>query len=1115
MNDQHTSSPAWYKDAIIYQLHVRAFYDGNGDGIGDFAGLIEKLDYLQDLGVTCLWLLPFYPSPLRDDGYDIADYFGVHPTYGTVRDFRQFVREAHRRDMRVVTEIVINHTSDQHPWFQAARRAPAGSGKRNFYVWSDTDEKYRDARIIFTDTELSNWTWDPVAGAYYWHRFFHHQPDLNFENPNVLKAVVRVMRHWLDMGVDGVRLDAIPYLIERDGTNCENLPETHSVLRQLRRELDSRYEDRMFLAEANQWPLDVRPYFGDGDECHMVFHFPLMPRMFMALRQEDRHPIIEIMRQTPEIPAECQWALFLRNHDELTLEMVTDEERDYMYKEYASDPQARLNLGIRRRLAPLLGNSRLRIELLNSLLFSFPGTPIVYYGDEIGMGDNIYLGDRNGVRTPMQWTGDRNSGFSKADFARLYSPVIMDPVYGYQAVNVEAEQRDPSSLLHWMKRLIALRKRYAAFGRGEMQFLHPTNRKVLAYLRRYEDDVILIVANLSRFVQPAELDLSEFMGRTPVELFGHVPFPQIGDLPYFITLGPHSFYWFRLERDPERITVHASSPTDDVIGELPTVRLPGGWSTLTEGKTRALLERTALPRFLKQQRWFSTKSRTLETVTIRDWVVLAEKGLPTILAVLDCAYWGGASESYFVPLAVATGQQAETIARWHASAVVAHLDSADTMGILYDAVADEAACAELFRAIELAGEWPTQMGRLRTMTTESFAALRGDVDPTTLSIRASTADQANSSIFYNERFVLKIFRRLEPGANPDFEVGHFLTERARFSRVPQTAGAIEHQPLRREATTLAVLQEFVPNQGGAWERILDGLGQYYEQAYTDTATEVALAPEADTVDAQTAHEPPLLVAERIGPVLASAALLGQRTGELHLALADENKDARFVPEPLTADDVSLLVKRLGERGRLAQSSLSARIDLLPEAVLPLAESVLDAIPELVARFRRIEADALSVLKIRIHGDYHLGQVLWVENDFVIIDFEGEASRPMARRRAKHCALRDVAGMIRSFDYAAFAALDEFTKRDRPAEFVRLEPWADQWRRWTAAAFVDAYWQATHDAPFLPPRHEQRDELLRFFLFERMLDELVDELTDRPAWARIPLGGIKQLTDGNA
>ncbi|MDE3153846.1 MAG: maltose alpha-D-glucosyltransferase [Acidobacteriota bacterium] len=540
--------PLWYKDAIIYELHVKAFFDGNGDGMGDFAGLIQKLDYLQELGVTCLWLLPFFPSPLRDDGYDIADYRSVHPSYGTLDDFRTFLQAAHERGMQVVIELVVNHTSDQHAWFQRARRAAAGTVERDFYVWSDSDEQYREARIIFLDTERSNWTWDSEARAYYWHRFFSHQPDLNYDNPAVLEEVLKIMDFWLDMGVDGFRLDAVPYLVEREGTNCENLPETHAVIRRIRQHIDDHYENRMLLAEANQWPSDVRAYFGEADECHMAYHFPLMPRIFMGLHLEDRHPITDILEQTPAIPDSSQWALFLRNHDELTLEMVTDEERDYMYLAYSADPQARLNLGIRRRLAPLMGNSRRRIELLTSILFSFPGTPIIYYGDEIGMGDNVYLGDRNGVRTPMQWTGDRNAGFSRAHPARLYSPVIMDPVNGYQAVNVEAQESDQASLLHWMKNMISLRKMFKVFGRGSIEFLKPSNRKVLPYFRRLGDDLILCVANLSRFTQPVELDLSALDGCTPVEMFGYTEFPPIGRLPYFLTLAPYAFYWFELQR---------------------------------------------------------------------------------------------------------------------------------------------------------------------------------------------------------------------------------------------------------------------------------------------------------------------------------------------------------------------------------------------------------------------------------------------------------------------------------------------------------------------------------------------------------------------------------------
>jgi maltose alpha-D-glucosyltransferase/alpha-amylase len=540
--------PQWYKDAVIYQLHVRSFADGNGDGIGDFAGLLERLDYLADLGVTCLWLLPFFVSPLRDDGYDVADYRYVNPSYGTLEDVRAFLQAAHDREMQVIIELALNHTSDQHPWFQRARRAPAGSPERNFYVWSDTDQRFAGTRIIFLDTEPSNWTWDAEAGAFYWHRFFSHQPDLNYDNPLVVQEMLGIVDFWLTMGIDGLRLDAVPYLVEREGTSCENLPETHAAIKTIRQHIDAHYANRMLLAEANQLPTDVRAYFGDGDECHMAYHFPVMPRLFIAIHQEDREPIVDALAQTPAIPDECQWALFLRNHDELTLEMVTEDERDYMYLAYTADPEARLNLGIRRRLAPLLGNDRRRIELMTALLFSLPGTPIIYYGDEIGMGDNILLGDRHGVRTPMQWSSAANAGFSTAPAGHLFSPVIDDPVYSYHAVNVAAQTADPASLLHWMRNMVGLRKLFHVFGRGTLEMLHPENRKVFAHIRRHAGDVILCVANLSRVPQPVVLDLQEFAGVTPVEMLGYTAFPAIGTTAYPLTLGAYGYYWFELQR---------------------------------------------------------------------------------------------------------------------------------------------------------------------------------------------------------------------------------------------------------------------------------------------------------------------------------------------------------------------------------------------------------------------------------------------------------------------------------------------------------------------------------------------------------------------------------------
>lgn len=638
----------WYKDAIIYELHVRAFKDSNADGIGDFRGLTEKLDYLQDLGVTAIWLLPFYPSPWRDDGYDIADYTAIHPAYGEMQDFRRLLREAHRRDLRIITELVINHTSDQHPWFRRARHAKPGTVARDFYVWSDSPDRYRDARIIFNDFESSNWAWDPVARAYYWHRFYSHQPDLNFDSPAVHTAIAKVVDFWFRLGVDGMRLDAIPYLYEREGTSCENLVETHGYLKKLRAHVDAAFPGRMFLAEANQWPEETVPYFGTGDECHMGFHFPLMPRLFMAIQMEDRFPVVDILKQTPPIPETCQWAMFLRNHDELTLEMVTDEERDYMYRMYASDPQARINLGIRRRLAPLLQNNRRKIELMNALLFSLPGTPVLYYGDEIGMGDNIYLGDRNGVRTPMQWSGDRNAGFSRANPQRLYLPTIVDPEYHYEAVNVEAHQANPSSLLWWTRRLIGLRKRFKAFGRGSIEFIYPANRKVLAFIRRHEDEHVLVVANLSRFAQYARLDLSRYGGASPIELFGRTEFPAIGEAPYFLTLGPHAFYWFQLQTTtPER-----RQARDTITVSRLAVPAHADLADLLTGAHAEKLER-ALSGHLADKRWFQGKARTIRDVSLIDSIRVPTQTGDAHIAFIGVSYIEDPAETYVVPLAVA------------------------------------------------------------------------------------------------------------------------------------------------------------------------------------------------------------------------------------------------------------------------------------------------------------------------------------------------------------------------------------------------------------------------------------------------------------------------------
>src|SRR5215207_959663 len=639
-----TQDGLWYKDAIIYQLHVKAFADSNNDGIGDFAGLTERLDYLQDLGVTALWLLPFYPSPGRDDGYDISDYRQINPDFGTMADFRRFMQEAKRRKLRVITELVVNHTSDQHPWFRRARRSKPTSDARNWYVWSDNDQRYSGTRVIFNDTEKSNWAWDSVAHAYYWHRFFSHQPDLNFDNPRVLLALMQVMRRWLDFGVDGFRLDAIPYLCEREGTNNENLPETHEVIKKIRQELDAYAPGKLLLAEANQWPEDVNAYFGAGDECHMAYHFPLMPRIYIAIAQEDRFPIADILRQTPDIPANCQWALFLRNHDELTLEMVTDAERDYLWSTYAADPRARINLGIRRRLAPLMENDRRKIELMNSILLSMPGTPIIYYGDEIGMGDNIYLGDRNGVRTPMQWTPDRNGGFSRCDPARLYLPMIMDPVYGYEAVNVEAQSRNLASLLSWTKRLISVRKSNKVFGQGSLTFIRPANRAVLVYVRRLGSEVLVCIANMSRSAHAAEVDLSPWRGRQPLELLGRTKFPPIGEDPYLVTLAPYGFFWFQLS-EPEAVEMPSLAPA-----EFETLVVSGAWRSLLQGRTRSVLEHDVLPAFLASRRWFAERNVTPSAKIIGDIPLSGSD--PALGIALVEAKGRQRSATYLLPLLV-------------------------------------------------------------------------------------------------------------------------------------------------------------------------------------------------------------------------------------------------------------------------------------------------------------------------------------------------------------------------------------------------------------------------------------------------------------------------------
>jgi len=1100
------TDPLWYKDALIYQTHIRAFFDSNGDGIGDFAGLTQKLDYLQDLGVTAVWVLPFYPSPLKDDGYDTADYTDVNPIYGNLRDVRTFVREAHKRGLRVITELVFNHTSDQHEWFQKARRTKPGSAARDFYVWSDTPDKYPDARIIFKDFEHSNWTFDNVAGQYFWHRFYSHQPDLNFDNPRVHDALFKILDFWLKMGVDGLRLDAIPYLYEREGTNCENLPETHAFLKKLRARIDANYEDKMLLAEANQWPEDAVEYFGDGDECHMAFHFPVMPRLYMAVRMEDRYPIIDILDQTPPIPETAQWAMFLRNHDELTLEMVTDEERDYMYRAYAQDPAARINLGIRRRLAPLMGNNRRRIELMNGLLFSLPGTPILYYGDEIGMGDNIFLGDRNGVRTPMQWSGDRNAGFSTANSQRLYFPVITDPEYHYSTVNVETQQANPQSLLWWMKRLIALRKRYRAFGRGSIEFLHPENRKVLAFVRKYEDETILVIANLSRFVQAVELDLSEYRGYNPVEMFGNNDFPSIGELPYFITLGPHSFYWFSLE--PARVSGDRIS-TDDTETRLPSVAVAGAWTKLFAGNSRTQLERM-LPEYLVDRRWFRGKSRRITRTKITDTVPVSYDDQQSMVIVVQVDYSEGDPEQYVLALAFATGDRASDLLTYQQHAVLMRLNVGDDEGIVYDALWDQGFNDALLGFVTRRRRLRGERGSISGTTTRAWREHAPNPDDGPLYATNVRGEQSNSSVTYGDRYILKLFRKLEPGFNPDLEIGRFLSEESDFEQIAPVVGSLEYSDGGSQPVVLGILQRYVPNEGDAWTYTLDMIEDFLESALA-SRPEIDAGPLSidvllDLAESGTPDE----THEIIGHYLNDAYLLGQRTAELHLALASSEKPD-FKPEASTMLYQRSLYQSMRGLTNQTIQSLRKRMPSMTEAVQTEAEQVIELQNAINERFRDIVNARLQARRARYHGDYHLGQVLYTGRDFVIIDFEGEPARTISERRQKRSPLRDVAGMLRSFHYAAYTAL--FDQQNRgliSPEDPQPERWVRYWYQWVAASFLRAYFETTDGASFLPTDRAEREMLLEIFLLDKAVYELNYELNNRPDWVHIPIRGITDL-----
>jgi maltose alpha-D-glucosyltransferase / alpha-amylase len=1067
----------WYKDACIYQMHVRSFFDSNDDGIGDFPGLISKLDYIADLGANTIWLLPFYPSPLLDDGYDISEYRNIHPDYGTLADFRHFVRAAHARGIRVIIELVVNHTSDQHVWFQRARHAKPGSVHRDFYVWSDNDQKYADTRIIFVDTERSNWTWDAVAGAYYWHRFYSHQPDLNFDNPHVLQAVMSVMRFWLQMGVDGLRLDAVPYLIEREGTSNENLPETHAILKRLRAEVDAAFPGRMLLAEVNQWPEDTKDYFGDGDECHMAFHFPLMPRMYMAIAREDRFPITDIMRQTPPIPANCQWAIFLRNHDELTLEMVTDNERDYLWQTYASDRRARLNLGIRRRLAPLLERDRRRIELMNSLLLSLPGTPVIYYGDEIGMGDNIHLGDRSGVRTPMQWSPDRNGGFSRADPAALVLPPVMDPLYGYGAVNVEAQTRDSHSLLNWTRRMLAVRRRHPAFGRGTLTFLYPRNRKILAFLREFDDETLLCVANLAHSHQAVELDLSAFAGRVPVELNAGTPFPPIGELTYLLTLPPFGFYWFVLGTASDWPAWHTPAP--EPMPEYMTLVVRGRLADAILTTAQDAIEGDVLPQYIAKRRWFGLKDEKIESTRIARLTDIGDPDQEILLGEIEVKTQSGTS-CWLLPLGVYW--EDEPTAALPSRLALARVRKRRRVGLLTDGFALSGFAHRFVAALAAEREIAGSDGVLRFRST---AALRDQLQMAPdAEVNWIAAEQSNSSLIVGDRVMLKIYRRIAPGEHPEAEMGRYLTAQG-FAHAPPLFGEAVRVNADGTPSTLAVALGFIRNQGDAWSWTLDQLRH---------AVDEIAAPEAAANTELTDLETVM-------------AAIGQRLGEMHAVLARGTSDEAFAPQIADADTGTQWAQKIEERLDKAFTAIARPEKWEREQDRERARSLLELRESVTTAVRRLAQNSDGALMIRSHGDFHLGQVLVASGEAYIIDFEGEPMASIAERRAKTSPLRDVAGLVRSIDYAGATLIDRDNIGVAPVDETRRDEFIALFRRRASIAFIRSYWRASvlKDTP-------ATRALLELFLIEKAAYEIAYEAANRPNWIGVPMAGLSRLLE---
>ena len=1067
IHDVFLKDPTWYKDAVIYQVHVKSYFDSNNDGVGDFTGLIEKLDYIADLGVNAIWLLPFYPSPMRDDGYDIAEYRAVHPAYGTLAEAKRFISEAHKRGLRVITEMVINHTSDQHPWFQKSRQAKKDSKARNFYVWSDTNQKYEGTRIIFSDTESSNWTWDAVAGQYFWHRFYSNQPDLNFDNPEVLKEVLSIMHYWFDIGVDGLRLDAIPYLVEREGTLNENLPETHAILKTIRADLEANYPDRMLLAEANLWPEDIQQYFGNGDECHMAFHFPLMPRMYMAIAQEDRFPIIDILRQMPEIPQNCQWAIFLRNHDELTLEMVTDQERDYLWNHYAADKRARINLGIRRRLAPLVERDRRRIELLNSLLLSMPGTPTLYYGDEIGMGDNIFLGDRHGVRTPMQWTDDRNGGFSRADPASLIAPAIMDPLYGFQAINVEAQAHDTHSLLNWTRRMLAVRKQQKAFGRGSLKMLAPANRRILAYLREYTSpdgatEIILCVANVSRAAQAGEFDLSGYAGKIPVEMIGGTSFPVITKLNYQLTLPPYGFYWFLLADDTQMPSWYVA-PVER-LPELTTVIIKNDLADLIQEPARSVLELQSLPTYLPKCPWINHPGEPRGEIKLLYTIPLGDPA--DLLAFMEVEVSGReAPEQYFLPMGFVPDHLAGTPSQQLA---LARLRQKRTVGLLTDAFT----LPEFSRKV---------IANMRDQVVQSFAG--GELQFTSLpllrnlehkapdektfeEINLVATKEANGSVVIDQALVLKPIRKVTAGIHPEIEMNAYLSEHG-FANIAPLLGEVKRVNANNEHYTLMILQGYISNQGDAWQ---------WTQNTLERALRDRLTAGTSSMDVQF---------PALEELQSFAQMLGRRLGEMHVLLAKQTKKSRFGAVETKAADATQWLESITERAQRALDILREYNSKESTWLVANAENIGRTVKALAAKTK-------GEVRIRVHGNFSLAQVLVVRGDAYFVHFEDGLTSDVKNGDLRQSPLKDVADMLCSFDDAAAMAIRSAQAMNTAAEADQIRTIAATYTSQVRTAFYDAYCKACTASSVLQIYAIDSDTL-KLYCIDNRVNEILKSL----------------------